>query len=135
MILRQFRKILIRFIVLTLVFNRFFSGNVLANELIELEMDIPLELQGNENYRILRVHEDLAEELDALYNPSTQTIRFETDKFSTYALVYDPPLRLSAPMEADLPNTDGPLDVSLWFGLMGLVLLWMERRLRQEKMS
>jgi uncharacterized repeat protein (TIGR02543 family) len=106
-----------------------------ADDVIELEMDIPLELQGNENFRVLRVHNDQAEELDSIYDPQTQTIRFETDKFSTYALAYDTPLRLSAPVDADIPDTDGLRDLSLWFGLVGLLLVWLEKRLRQQKMS
>ena len=43
------------------------------------------------NYRIVRVHNNEATFLDATYDETNQTLTFETDCFSTYAIVYENP--------------------------------------------
>ena len=39
-------------------------------------------------YKVIRVHEGVAETLDCNFNPKNNTIDFNTDKFSTYAITY-----------------------------------------------
>lgn len=40
-------------------------------------------------YSIVRVHDGVSETLKAYYNEYDETLRFETDRFSTYAVVYE----------------------------------------------
>ena len=42
----------------------------------------------NRTYKVLRVHDNKVDILDASFNSSNKTITFKTDKFSTYAIVY-----------------------------------------------
>ncbi len=55
---------------------------------VKITMDLPLELQNKAPYVIIRMHEGAAEILPAQYNSTLQTITFEADKFSTYAIAY-----------------------------------------------
>jgi uncharacterized repeat protein (TIGR02543 family) len=109
-----------------------------ANDLITLEMEIPINLRNKENYRIFRVHNGEVDELEVVYDPNTFTLRFETDKFSTYTLGYNTPIPVvtgsqSTPGGEGLPNTDGLYNHSFWFVTMGLILIWGEKRLRTRQ--
>ncbi len=44
-------------------------------------------------YKVLRVHDNKVDTLDASFNPVNKTITFKTNKFSTYALVYKDTIR------------------------------------------
>ena len=60
----------------------------------EIEFKVPQNLINhnstvNRNYQLVRVHDGVAEVLDAQFDKESNTIRFSTDKFSTYALVYN----------------------------------------------
>lgn len=102
-----------------------------ANEDITIEIVLPENLRFKENYRILRIHNGVVEELSIVYDASTHTIRFTTNKFSTYTLAYNEPIQSSpASSEQPLPLTDGLQNYSLWFALIGLGLTLIERRLR-----
>jgi hypothetical protein len=61
---------------------------------VEIEFKVPQNLINhnstvNRNYQLVRVHDGEAEVLEAEFDKNTNTIRFRTDKFSTYALVYN----------------------------------------------
>lgn len=58
---------------------------------ITLTIDIPLNQQGNQNYKVIRIHDGVVEELESTYNKDNQTMTFETDLFSTYAILYETP--------------------------------------------
>ncbi len=58
-------------------------------QMITITLHIPADQQGYSNYQIIRVHEGVAQVLTSVYNEETQTITFETDQFSTYAVIYD----------------------------------------------
>ena len=64
---------------------------------VTISIDIPEELLGDGSaarvYRIVRVHEDadgnlITDIIDGEFDPETKKFTFQTDKFSTYALVY-----------------------------------------------
>lgn len=59
---------------------------------LEHDMSISLSLDENladeEDYEIIRVHNGVSEVVDASYNPETDTLTFDTDRFSTYAIAY-----------------------------------------------
>ena len=77
---------------------------------INLSIDIPQNLI-NENegvtrsYQIIRVHDGAAETLDAQYDAETKSLTFNTDRFSTYALVY----KDKAAVSGDI-NNDGSVN-------------------------
>ena len=82
-------------------------------ETITIQFTVPdelLVLDGSKNrvYNIVRVHDGVATILDAKFDAETKTISFETDCFSTYALVY-----------SDKPITGtGDLTSSVWLILV-----------------
>ncbi len=47
------------------------------------------ELEGHGEYKVLREHDGVVEVLDAVYDPSTGALTFDTDSFSTYAIAYN----------------------------------------------
>ena len=68
-------------------------------------------------YQVVRIHEGKVEVLPATFDPETKTITFESDKFSTYALMYtDTPKASKTPVTSDAGN------VALYAG-MGVVAL------------
>ena len=73
---------------------------------INLSIDIPQNLI-NENegvtrsYQIIRVHDGAAETLDAQYDAETKSLTFNTDRFSTYALVYKDKAAVSGDINSD----------------------------------
>ena len=70
------------------------GGNPVANitklpGMIDITMDIPAALQsGNRSFSVIRMHNGKAELLPATVIAGGTKIKFQTDKFSTYALVY-----------------------------------------------
>ena len=68
-------------------------------------------------YQVVRIHEGKVDVLPATFDPETKTITFESDKFSTYALMYtDTPKTSKTPVTSD----DG--NVALYAG-MGVIAL------------
>lgn len=58
-----------------------------------IKMDIPEDLISSDSkisrtYQIVRIHDGEAQILESTYDGSAQTISFETDRFSTYAITY-----------------------------------------------
>jgi hypothetical protein len=66
-------------------------------EPITINLKVPENLQGKK-FKLIRIHDGILQELSYLLYDETNTITFNTDKFSTYALVLgeqteqDPPL-------------------------------------------
>ena len=61
---------------------------------VEIELKVPKDLINHNstvtrNFQVVRVHNGVAEVLDADYDKESNTIVFRTDRFSTYALVYN----------------------------------------------
>lgn len=55
---------------------------------ISVQLNIPKELQkANRVYDVIRIHNGEAARLNAIYDKETQTVTFQSDKFSTYLLV------------------------------------------------
>lgn len=46
------------------------------------------ELKDKDEYTVIRNHEGEIEELESTYDEETDTLTFETDKYSTYAIAY-----------------------------------------------
>ena len=68
-------------------------------------------------YQVIRIHEGKVDVLPATFDPETKTITFESDKFSTYALMYtDTPKASKTPVTSDAGN------VALYAG-MGVIAL------------
>jgi len=60
-----------------------------AGSKIKITIDVPSAIRGMKSYAIIRYHEGIAERLICDYDTILNTLSFETDKFSTYALVYE----------------------------------------------
>ena len=60
------------------------------NDHVTVTMKVPDSLMGDaaRTYKIIRVHDGAAEVIDTVFDKNTNTISFETDRFSTYALTY-----------------------------------------------
>lgn len=58
---------------------------------IQITLYLPVEIQGNMNYHIIRMHDGVAEMLEATYDAQTNSLTFSTDKFCTYAIAYNVP--------------------------------------------
>ena len=61
---------------------------------ITLSTEIPEELLNNNSdiirkYSVIRIHDSKAEILKSEYNAQTKKITFKTDRFSTYAIIYE----------------------------------------------
>ena len=66
---------------------------------MKVTLDLKDSLKGNSSYEVIRVHKGVTEVIPATYNSKTNSITFETDKYSTYAIAYKKPaptLKLSA---------------------------------------
>jgi hypothetical protein len=57
-------------------------------QLVSITLTLDEAIQGNRNYRILRVHEGVLDILETIYDEENQTLTFETDRFSNYAIMY-----------------------------------------------
>ena len=67
-----------------------FSVRVLQEHLT-ITMVIPEADRGFTDYQVVRVHEGVFERLETVYDTENQTLTFQTDRFSTYALFYEVP--------------------------------------------
>lgn len=72
------------------------------------------ELKGHAEYKVLREHEGVVEEIETTYDPSLGTLTFDTDAYSNYGIAYNDPTN---------PNTyDGILAKSA-VGLVSILML------------
>ena len=58
------------------------------DEAIEITVNIPTLYRQYATYQVVRVHDSDAELLSTDYDPTTSTLTFSTDKFSTYGVLY-----------------------------------------------
>ena len=61
--------------------------------MVSISMEIPEDMRHpaantTRTFRVVRLHDGVAQLLDAKYDDATYTLTFETDKFSSYAIVY-----------------------------------------------
>lgn len=84
-----------------------------TNGMIKVTITIPDSLKSNDEsinriYKIMRIHDGKVDYLDAAYDSKTGKLSFETDAFSTYALVYsDTPVQTTAPKTGDTSGLAG----------------------------
>lgn len=55
---------------------------------VKITIDVPADISGKKSYSIIRYHQGVIERLICDYNAQLNTLTFETDKFSTYAISY-----------------------------------------------
>jgi uncharacterized repeat protein (TIGR02543 family) len=82
------------FIEISITVKEQYKADIHITELtkkVTLTIDVPLNIQGYQNYRVIRIHNGIVEELESNYNKDEKTISFETDRFSTYAILYETP--------------------------------------------
>ena len=98
---------------------------------------MPKEKQNTHRYVVYRYHGGKVERLDTKFDAKTNTLTFSTDKFSTYALVYEEipvePEVTPVPVVPDMPQTGDGSQLVLFAALlgvsvMGLLLLAKRRR-------
>lgn len=58
------------------------------NDNMDIELELDDSLAGFENYKVVRIHNGEPEILSARYDASTRALSFETDGFSTYAILH-----------------------------------------------
>ncbi|MCR5515911.1 MAG: hypothetical protein K6F41_05575, partial [Lachnospira sp.] len=69
------------------------AGNYWTNNMTDLSsaasfsLSVPNNLSEGETYSIVRNHNGTLEELDAIYNSTTGTLTFSSDKFSNYTII------------------------------------------------
>ena len=78
---------------------------------------------------MIRVHDGVATVIPCTYNAANQTISYETDQFSTYALAYVDQQKVEVPKTGDVSNAYIWFILALvsgigalYFGKKGLVL-------------
>lgn len=87
--------------------------------MIQITFDVPEELRNTDSklvriYKIMRNHDGKIDFLNANYDSATGKITFETNQFSTYALVYT-----DAEVQMDVPNT-GDINHMMCYLLIGM---------------
>ena len=91
---------------------------------VTITFQVPSELLNQDasvtrTYKIIRVHEGETTIIDAVFDEATGKITFETDKFSTYALIYDD-VAVKAPQTGDTTATWPWMLLMLGFGMVVL---------------
>lgn len=91
------------------------GGNKTAVETTTAPVKVTVALPANlitteyqRTYKVVRVHNGVADVLDATFDASNNTITFETDKFSTYAVIY---------MDGEAVNSGDVTPVAMFAGL------------------
>ena len=84
---------------------------------VKIQLTVPDDLlvkdaTKNRVYSIIRIHDDEATVIDAKFDAATKTLVFETDSFSTYALVYKD--------VAKTPATSDSTSIALWMMLLAV---------------
>lgn len=101
---------------------------------IKISIKIPAQLLNSDknverNYRVIRVHEGVAEVLEGVFDKNNKTFTFETDGFSTYAITYvdvtqeetpkgETPTATTQPDKKPAPATGDRGDMLLWSVLL-----------------
>ena len=110
-----------------------------TNGKIQISVKIPQSLLNTDknitrSYKIVRIHEGVAEILDGTFNAATKEFTFETDAFSTYTIIYldsektaestkpSNPAESTKPTqpesESDVPPTGDTSNLVLWSMLL-----------------
>lgn len=101
--------------------------------LIEITFKLPAELRNtdtkvNRTYSVMRYHDGKVDVLNTNYDEENDTITFETDKFSTYAIVYEDTAVETVPKTGDTTNI--AMYVTLFVcGVGNLVVLRKQNRI------
>lgn len=104
--------------------------------LITITFEMPEELKNKDTsivrtYKVMRYHDGKVDVLDAKYDAKTGKLSFETDKFSTYAVVYSDAkvsnTTTSAPQTGDTTNTFAYIGL-LCFAMCSVVLVLRKQR-------
>ena len=78
----------------TITINTITGEDAWKTNITELEQDMSISLSLDKNladqgdYEIIRVHDGESDVVKASYNPETDTLTFDTDRFSVYAIAY-----------------------------------------------
>ena len=100
-----------------------------TNGMVTISVQVPGELINTDTnvtrkYHVVRVHEGEVTPVDAIYDETTGELTIETDKFSTYALVYS-----DVPVE--MPETGDTTSTWSWMFILlgiGMVVLASKKR-------
>jgi len=92
-------------------------------ENITISITVPLNLINTDalisrEYRIIRIHNGVAEILNGTFNADSSTFTFETDGFSTYVLTYQD-------TKLTTPATGDNADILLWTALITISVVSM----------
>lgn len=94
-------------------------------EALTVVMAIPEAIRGYKDYAVVRVHDGIAQILDTDYDSELETLTFESDKFSTYAVIYTKPYDVPASYLSN-PDPDPAFPViSFWVWLSAIMLISM----------
>jgi hypothetical protein len=86
-------------------------------QMITVSLVLPEALQGFSGYQIVSVHNGVFRVLETEFDELTQTVTFVTDKFSSYAIVYD-------------VITTGPIVLYI---ILGISTLWMFLAFKRDR--
>ena len=76
---------------------------------VTIGIEVPQDVDLNSRYEVVRLHNGKAERLDVTYLGEDKMIAFETDKFSTYSIVYTPLVIL----DGNNQEIDGSKDITI----------------------
>lgn len=81
---------------------------------VSVAVEIPSELIQTDTklfrtYKVIRIHEGVAEVLGASFDKTSKTLSFSTDRFSTYAIVY---------VDSNNPQTGDSNDLTMSFAML-----------------
>ena len=99
-----------------------------SNGLIRISFLVPEEHRSGENYRVIRVHDGVADYITATYDSATNLINFATDKFSTYALTYTEIEEIEVPITGESTASLTFLGAAML--MAALVIAILRRKLR-----
>ncbi|WP_287389152.1 hypothetical protein [Lachnospira sp.] len=93
-----------------------------TNGKVQASIVIPESLRkSGRTFEIIRVHDGVATDITGTYDENTHVFTFETDKFSTYALVYKDLTSSSDSSnntQSTTPKTGDPNDIKVWYLLL-----------------
>jgi hypothetical protein len=81
-----------RFIDIKLILRVQGESDVLVSNLtqpVRITIAIPQDDLGHTNYRVIRIHSGILDILETEHDEENNTLTFETDRFSTYSIIYD----------------------------------------------
>ena len=106
--------------------------------LITITFEMPEELKNKDasvdrTYKVMRYHDGKVDVLDAKYDSKTGKLSFETDKFSTYAIVYSDAKTNSTTTSTPAPQTGDATNTVVYIALLGLALCSVVFVLRKQR--